>query len=263
MNSENNQMDADELANRVNEYLGNLSDADKRFAQLTKRRILDYTTKGLLLKPFKNGNKNYYTDEHFQQLITLRELQSKVGVSEKTLMKAVASTTVSDSTSSDLQSKALNILNSFKDTSSPSMKDETSDRILKNIGSEYIISSSLNPMGAASSLNNEGVMSKSIARALSAPVEQSWQNNVLNNMAYANFSDLLEVKSNNTQRDRQGMIRGALNNDFYSRDRVYEIVPGMKVIVNDGLQLDKEQEEIVREFTNKMIEAYRKVVDGS
>lgn len=258
MDNENNHMDAEELAKRVNEYLGNVSD-DKRFAELTKRRILDYTTKGLLMKPLKNGNRNYYTEEHFQQLITLRELQSKAGVSEKTLMKAVASTTIVENTSNELQSKALNILNSFSETPNANTKDETSDRVLKSIGTEYV-ASSISPTGASSSINTEGEIRKSVARSLSSSVEK---NNLLNNIDYFKFNDFVDMQSENTQRDKQGIVRRKLADSFYTPENVYEVVPGIKVIVKHGLQLDEKQEEIIKDFTNKMIEAYRKIVDGS
>lgn len=247
MNSEDErQMDADELAERVNAYLGNVNEDDKRFALLTKRRILDYTTKGLLKKPFKNGNKNYYTDEHFAQLVSLRELQGGAGVSEKTLLRAVASTPTEKE--DDFQAKALSILDSFNPQGAVSKSDEMSGRILKNIGSEYLSSS----LSGASTLNNVKTASAQNVSMFSRGLDDQIK-----------FGDNQELKFENTQRNQKGVLMGQLNNQFFSSDKVYDVLPGLKVVLNAHLQLDEKQQEIVKEFIDKMVKAYSKTTDGS
>lgn len=247
----NDEMDADELAKKVNDYVGNVGDEDKRFSQLTKRRILDYTTKGLLKKPLKNGNRNYYTDEHFQQLIKLRELQMNAGMSEKTLMKAVASTSTNsqNDVKDDCQIKALSILNSFGSSSSTKI-DETSDRILKSIGTEYVSSSAL--------MNVSGSMTRSFPMS---------GNNLLkkvdDEMKFANLVDSVEMEMEDTQRNNRGILKNQLNTSFYSGDKIYAVIPGMKVVIDSNFELTEQQEKLVKEFMEKFVDAYRKITDGS
>ena len=247
----NDEMDAEELAKRVNDYVGSIGDEDKRFSQLTKRRILDYTTKGLLKKPLKNGNRNYYTDEHFQQLIKLRELQMNAGMSEKTLMKAVASTSVTSQSevNDECQVKALSILNSFNAASSAKM-DDSSDRILKSIGTEYVSSSTL--------MNISGANTRSFPMS-----GRNLQKEIDKEMKFGNLLDAVEMNCEDTQRNHRGVLLNQLNQGFYSGDKTYEVIPGMKVVVNAHLELNEQQEELVKDFMKKFVEAHRKITDGS
>lgn len=77
----------EQLAEKVNKQLSNLSSTDKRFSSnVSVRRIRDYMSKGVLDKPFKEGKSIYFTDLHYQKLIALREVQSE-GISEENIKK--------------------------------------------------------------------------------------------------------------------------------------------------------------------------------
>lgn len=80
----------EELADKVNEQLANLSSNDKRFSnQVSVRRIRDYMSKGVLDKPFKEGKNIYFTELHYQKLIALREIQSE-GISDENVKKIIS-----------------------------------------------------------------------------------------------------------------------------------------------------------------------------
>lgn len=80
----------EELAEKVNEQLSNLSSTDKRFSNnVSVRRIRDYMSKGFLDKPFKDGKNVFFTELHYQKLIALREVQSE-GISEESVKKMMS-----------------------------------------------------------------------------------------------------------------------------------------------------------------------------
>ena len=80
----------EELAEKVNEQLSNLSSTDKRFSNnVSVRRIRDYMSKGVLDKPFKDGKNVFFTELHYQKLIALREVQSE-GISEESVKKMMS-----------------------------------------------------------------------------------------------------------------------------------------------------------------------------
>lgn len=59
---------------------------DQRISnELTIRRVRDYITKGILDSGIKEGRETFYTEEHLNQLIEVRKLQSK-GMSDKLLV---------------------------------------------------------------------------------------------------------------------------------------------------------------------------------
>ena len=102
----------EELANKVNEQLSNLSSEDKRFsANVSVRRIRDYVSKGVLDKPFKDGKNIYFTELHYQKLIALREIQSE-GISEDNLKKFIDL----ENKENDLQKNAFSVINEIMES---------------------------------------------------------------------------------------------------------------------------------------------------
>mgnify|MGYP000303642762 CR=1 FL=1 len=71
---------ANNLLNKEQKY------KDQRISnELTIRRVRDYITKGILDSGIKEGRETFYTEEHLNQLIEIRKLQSK-GISDKLLV---------------------------------------------------------------------------------------------------------------------------------------------------------------------------------
>lgn len=107
------KLNIEELAQKVNEQLSNLSSEDKRFsASVSVRRIRDYISKGVLDKPFKDGKNIYFTELHYQKLIALREIQSE-GISEVNLKKFI-----SLDKENDLQKNAFSAINEIMESGS-------------------------------------------------------------------------------------------------------------------------------------------------
>lgn len=248
------QMSAEELADRVNKYLKNkVSPEDKRFAPLTKRRILDYTTKGLLLKPFKNGNKNFYTNEHFNQLVSLRELQATAGVSEKTLLKAVSSSSENINSEKNYQEIAKDILSSFEAKES----DDLPNKVLKSIASEYLISSSLSSIVGTN--NNELNESSALLRGSLGNETKLASAQTVNNNSFKFHEQVFEVEDN--ERNQRAIVQNQLRNEYNAHDMVFEVVPGMKIIVSKCFEIEDEQK--IRNFMEKFISGFKKISDGS
>lgn len=263
-----NKMSAEELARKANESIGDISSTDKRHSQITKRRILDFTTKGLLMKPFKDGNKNYYTDEHLQQLIVLRELQIKTGVSDKTMLLAITESKAPSE--NDLQKEALNILSSFNQLNNNELvdtSDTSSKRILKSIGTEYVVSSS-SKMGitGSSGLNQQSsvpnlnyVQAQKIVD--SNDVKASSLRSLGQDKKDDDFCFQQEFILENNQRNERAKILNQLRNTNISNETVYEVMPGMKIVVSNFLEI--KDEKVLRDFIEKFIQGYKKVTDGS
>ena len=258
--SNKKQLTADELADMVNKHLDNSDIKDKRFSTLTKRRILDYTTKGLLQKPFKNGNKNYYTEEHFNQLISLRDLQGSAGMSDKTLLKAVASApSMINKSEEDYKTKASDILRSLREEDENQKTNKVATRVLQNIGTEYITSSSLNDQ------NNKATANSGLAQNL-GQIQGNF--GVTSSENYAKISEFFDFDNQemileDNQRNRQSVFIAELRHSFLTDDSIFEVVPGMKVIVDYSLQINVSDEEKIREFYEKLIKGFRKTTDGS
>lgn len=84
------KLSIEELANKFNELSDNnpleYKTSDKRVRNdISVRRIRSYITKGLLDKPLKEGNKSYFTEEHLNKLISLRQYASS-GLSDTSLL---------------------------------------------------------------------------------------------------------------------------------------------------------------------------------
>jgi DNA-binding transcriptional MerR regulator len=76
-----------DLAIKYNISCDNSKIEDKRFNEgISPRRIRDYVSKGLLSKPIKEGRNVYYTEQHFEELKNIRDLQIK-GLTESYLQK--------------------------------------------------------------------------------------------------------------------------------------------------------------------------------
>lgn len=85
------KMNLEELAIEANKILSekNINLKDSRYSSnISERRIRDYLSKGLIDKPFKEGKKSFYTDNHLQQLISLREIQS-LGLSDSYIQSTI------------------------------------------------------------------------------------------------------------------------------------------------------------------------------
>jgi hypothetical protein len=117
-----NKMTIEELAKKANERLkldDNENDKlDQRCSdEISVRRIRDYTTKGILDKPLKEGRNAFYTDEHLEKLISIRQMQSE-GFSDNILIKANTVSTLNYYEESELEPKekddAMDIINQIK-----------------------------------------------------------------------------------------------------------------------------------------------------
>lgn len=262
-----NKMSAEELAMKANESIGDISSTDKRHSQITKRRILDFTTKGLLMKPFKDGNKNYYTDEHLKQLIVLRELQIKTGVSDKTMLLAITESKAPSE--NDLQKEALDILSSFNQSSNSDLldsSDTSSKRILKSIGTEYVASSSKLGVTGSAFINQKStgpnlnyVQAQNIVG--SNNVKASSLRSLGQDKKDDDFCFQQEFILENNQRNERAKILNQLRNTNISNETVYEVMPGMKIVVSNFLEI--KDEKVLRDFIEKFIQGYKKVTDGS
>jgi DNA-binding transcriptional MerR regulator len=87
-----NKMTIEELAKKANERLKLDDNENDKFDQrcsdeISVRRIRDYTTKGILDKPLKEGRNAFYTEQHLEKLISIRQMQSE-GFSDNILIKA-------------------------------------------------------------------------------------------------------------------------------------------------------------------------------
>lgn len=92
------KMTIEELAAKINTDLPLSTSNDKRYnPEVSVRRIRDYISKGMLEKPLKNGKTAYFTEVHYNKLMTLRELQVD-GLSDQ-LLKKISSSISSDSLS--------------------------------------------------------------------------------------------------------------------------------------------------------------------
>lgn len=90
----NKKMTIEELADAANELLSSNASqsSDARItSKISVRRIRDYVAKDILDKPFKEGRNTYYTQQHLEKLLTVRELQSD-GLSDQYLQKLSSST---------------------------------------------------------------------------------------------------------------------------------------------------------------------------
>lgn len=88
----------DELVLKVNKILLeknlNSSYQDSRIRQeFSTRRVRDLITKELISKPFKDKNRNYYTEVHLEELLNLKELQNQ-GISDKVMLSLKSETDV-------------------------------------------------------------------------------------------------------------------------------------------------------------------------
>lgn len=109
----------DELAEKINKNLNLLQD-DKRISnKISVRRIRDYMSKGLLDKPFKEGKSIYFTELHYNKLLSLREMQSN-GITDNNLKKII-STEINNENLNPLQVSAMSAIESIKSFSNQNM----------------------------------------------------------------------------------------------------------------------------------------------
>lgn len=108
------KMNLEELVKNANALLAKEQYNDQRISnELTTRRVRDYITKGILDSGIKSGRNTFYTEEHLNQLVEVRKLQSK-GMSDKLL---------------------INFSNSYQDNNSNNENDEDLNSLLSGIES--------------------------------------------------------------------------------------------------------------------------------
>lgn len=160
----------EELANKVNEQLSNLSSNDKRFSNnLSVRRIRDYMSKGVLDKPFKDGKNTYFTELHYQKLIALREIQSE-GISDENVKKIISFETQSQEENS-LQESAFSAINEIMGQNHSFVSNA-----LTASASSLTGSSQSKSVGYLNSLidNSNIAKSKETKAYISKPISKSW-----------------------------------------------------------------------------------------
>lgn len=119
----------EELTKEVNlrlsmmEYTTTDSRQSKDFSP---RRIRDLATKELIEKPFRDGRNVYYTEQHIQELVDLKTLQSK-GMTDKSLISLKSETQILEETSKNLDEKQ-DLLNLISDLKEESNQYTSSDR---------------------------------------------------------------------------------------------------------------------------------------
>lgn len=160
----------EELANKVNEQLSNLSSNDKRFSNnLSVRRIRDYMSKGVLDKPFKDGKNTYFTELHYQKLIALREIQSE-GISDENVKKIISFETQSQDENS-LQESAFSAINEILGQNHNFLSNSLNASAASLTGNSQSKS-----VGYLNSLidNSNIAKSKETKAYISKPISKSW-----------------------------------------------------------------------------------------
>lgn len=111
----------EELTKEVNlrlsmmEYTTTDSRQSKDFSP---RRIRDLATKDLIAKPFRDGRNVYYTEQHVQELVDLKTLQSK-GMTDKSLISLKSESQILEepTQNSDEKQDLLNLISDIKEES--------------------------------------------------------------------------------------------------------------------------------------------------
>ena len=105
-----------ELTREVNNLLNGIeyTATDSRYSkELSSRRIRDFVSKGLISKSYKDGRNAYYTELHLNELLNLRQLQSK-GLTDKSLLSFKSETPEPK----NVEDQSLNdLINSMKESS--------------------------------------------------------------------------------------------------------------------------------------------------
>lgn len=120
----------EELTKEVNFQIENkvfsnkdLNKIDLRYSEkLSERRIRDFTTKGLISKPIKEGRYVFYTEKHIEEIIKLREIQSK-GISDNSILSITSSSKFNDE-NYNVFNKSLNNTSLNSSVNNESLKDE-------------------------------------------------------------------------------------------------------------------------------------------
>ena len=82
-----------ELLNKVAQHTEDLTFTDGRVAEsLTERNVRYYVTLGIVRPPIREGNKSYYTQDHVDDLVRVRNAQYE-GLSLKLIGKPVVAPT--------------------------------------------------------------------------------------------------------------------------------------------------------------------------
>lgn len=134
-----------DLANIVNKKMEDLLElnSDKRFKELSERRIRDYISKDLLHKGFKDGKFTYYDQSHIDKLLMLRQLQEE-GIQERTLHKySIDSNSKIEKQELNDKENILSVLDSIKNRSN-NINKNSSMVYSPSLASASLVSNSCN-----------------------------------------------------------------------------------------------------------------------
>lgn len=189
------KMNLTELTNLLNESIDDNESSDSRVSSnVSERRVRDYISKGIVDQGIKEGRNTYYTNEHLQQLIEVRKLQSG-GLSDK----AIKNISVSYYSNTDnLDTTETNINSSEQDLDSLlNSIEEKSQSNLRSFDNDSLSLQAM-PIAAVSKSNLYGATSSLIEEETIKPIEFEEYSLSENSEIVLKFQKGFKIKDKNT-----------------------------------------------------------------
>lgn len=253
----------EQLVDKVNSLMSSEDIKDARVSsQLSVRRVRDYQSKGLLREPIRVGRNSYYDEQHVEQLVALRSMQSS-GLSDGVLKKITDSSPLYYQ-SSDLQVDTVSNqsqvpLNSI----SASFSAESNEGLLANDEMKK------KALSVLDKLANNASPTVGVSAATSQVNMQSLASSVLSMSRSASNSNYATEKQNLLDKEITGATRHqnrSIPEPSLSIDRLmkcaqptpvsvksYQVFDGVRLDIEDKAPLSKDDKELIMEKLTKII----------